>query len=81
MFAMEAQNISPSEMGDSLEEMVNMGGCGVKSLLPETCALSFLIIEEEQNLTIIVLGSTPIEHSIFACLGKPIQVTLLEKRY
>ncbi|MGE0679667.1 MAG: chemotaxis protein CheX [Candidatus Binatia bacterium] len=79
MFATEVESISSGEMLDSLGELANMIGGGVKSLLPEVCTLSLPTVVEGANFSLFVRGASPVQQSRFACRGEPVWVTLLEK--
>jgi chemotaxis protein CheX len=81
MFATEVENISSGEILDSLGELANMIGGGVKSLLPEVCTLSLPTVVEGANFSLFVLGASPVQQSTFACQGEPVWVTLLEKNH
>ena len=79
MFAAEVESISSGEMLDSLGELANMIGGGVKSLLPEICLLSLPTVVEGANFSLFVRGASPVQRSRFACQGESVWVTLLEK--
>lgn len=81
MFAMEIEHVSSGEMWDSLGELVNMIGGGVKALLPETCSLSLPIVGEGASLTQFTTGTIPVQESTFACQGEPVWVTLLKNNH
>jgi chemotaxis protein CheX len=79
MFATEIESISSGEILDSLGELANMIGGGVKSLLPEVCTLSLPTVVEGANFSLLVRGASPVHLSTFVCQGEPVWVTLLEK--
>lgn len=81
MFATEVERISSGEMQDSLGELVNMVGGGVKLLLPEVCTLSLPTVVEGAPFSMLVQGASLVQHSMFACQGEPVWVTLLERGY
>jgi chemotaxis protein CheX len=79
MFSMEVDDISPGDIKDSLGELVNMVGGGVKSLLPEACSLSLPAVVEGADYTLSIRGASPVQKASFACQGQPVWVTLLER--
>jgi chemotaxis protein CheX len=79
MFAAEVESVSSEEMLDSLGELANMIGGGVKSLLPEVCTLSLPTVVEGASFSLFVCGASPVQQSTFACQGEPMWVTLFEK--
>lgn len=79
MFNAEADSISSDDMRDSLGELVNMVGGGVKSLLPETCSLSLPAVVEGDDYTLSIRGASPVQKATFACQGQSVWVTLLER--
>lgn len=81
MFTMEIESVSSGEMLDSLGELVNMIGGGVKAFLPEICSLSLPLVGEGASLTPFTLGAIPVQESTFACQGEPVWVTLLKNNH
>jgi chemotaxis protein CheX len=79
MFDMEVDNISSGDMKDSLGELVNMVGGGVKSLLPETCSLSLPAVVDGADYTLSIHGASAVQGVVFECQGQPVWVTLLER--
>lgn len=79
MFGMEADCISSGDMQDSLGELANMVGGGVKSLLPETCSLSLPTVVEGNDYTFSIRGASPIQETTFTYQEQPVRVTLLER--
>jgi chemotaxis protein CheX len=79
MFGLEGDSVAKEDMKDSLGELVNMVGGGVKSLLPETCVLSLPTVVEGDDFTISIPGASLVQQAAFQSQGEPVLVTLLEK--
>jgi chemotaxis protein CheX len=79
MFTIDVESVTPEEMRDSLGELINMIGGGVKSLLPENSMLSVPTVVEGVRFTLFVHSASPVQQFAFACQEEPVWVTLREK--
>lgn len=79
MFGLEGDSVAKEDMNDSLGELVNMVGGGVKSLLPETCVLSLPTVVEGDDFTISIPGTSLVQQAAFQSQGEPVLVALFEK--
>ncbi len=79
MFGIEGDNVAKEDMDDSLGELVNMVGGGVKSLLPETCVLSLPTVVEGDDFMISIPGASLVQQAAFHSQGEPVFVALFEK--
>jgi chemotaxis protein CheX len=79
MFELEGDSVAREDMKDSLGELVNMVGGGVKSLLPATCVLSLPTVVEGVDFTISIPGASLVQQAAFESQGEPVFVTLLER--
>ncbi|HXG22593.1 MAG TPA: chemotaxis protein CheX [Methylomirabilota bacterium] len=78
MFTIDAESVTSEEMRDSLGELINMIGGGVKSLLPENSMLSLPTVVEGGRFTPFVHSASPVQQFAFACQEEPVWVTLRE---
>ncbi len=80
MFMMSADEISMSDVTDSVGEMTNMVGGNIKSLLPEPSTLSLPVVAQGESPTLRVVGAQSLLSQSFICADGPLLVSVWNRQ-
>jgi chemotaxis protein CheX len=77
MFGLTDEDVSLSDLQDTLGELTNMTAGNIKALLPETCYLGLPVVVEGADYRFRLPGSAPVRRSTFKAGDELIVVTML----
>jgi chemotaxis protein CheX len=80
MFRKNPAELDPSEVTDAWGELVNMVGGNLKAMLPPVSQVSLPDVREHPTFSYREPESKVFNELTFACLGKRLRVTVLQKQ-